>query len=208
MRSFRSPYPRYDVLAKWHSPSWNELTRRVVARRLSQVPDRRFFTEGEWRCLVALCESVLPQPERDDPVPIAPWIDEFLYNNRGRGTRYATMPSLRETWRRGLHPIDAEARRVHGSDFATLDDRKQQALLRAIDQGKVATGAWNGMPPQQFFRNIVLKEVVATYYAHPAAWNEIGFGGPASPRGYVRLDANQRDPWEAAERRPLPETAE
>jgi hypothetical protein len=27
----------------------------------------------------------------------------------------------------------------------------------------------------------------------------MGFGGPASPRGYVRLDADKRDPWEAAE---------
>ena len=35
------------------------------------------------------------------------------------------------------------------------------------------------------------------YYAHPSAWNEIGFGGPASPRGYVRMDFNRRDPWEA-----------
>ena len=33
----------------------------------------------------------------------------------------------------------------------------------------------------------------------PTAWSEIGWGGPASPRGYVRLDFNERDPWEAAE---------
>ena len=36
----------------------------------------------------------------------------------------------------------------------------------------------------------------------PTAWNEIGFGGPASPRGYVRMDFDRRDPWEAAEARP------
>jgi hypothetical protein len=40
---------------------------------------------------------------------------------------------------------------------------------------------------------------VFAYYAHPTAWSEIGWGGPASPRGYVRLDFNERDPWEAAE---------
>ena len=44
--------------------------------------------------------------------------------------------------------------------------------------------------------------VTDAYYAHPTAWNEIGFGGPASPRGYVRLDKNRRDPWEAAEGKP------
>ena len=40
------------------------------------------------------------------------------------------------------------------------------------------------------------------FYSHPTAWNEIGFGGPASPRGYVRLDGDHRDAWEAAEATP------
>ena len=44
--------------------------------------------------------------------------------------------------------------------------------------------------------------MVVAYYAHPAAWNEIGFGGPASPRGYVRMDFDRRDPWEASKRDP------
>ncbi len=47
-----------------------------------------------------------------------------------------------------------------------------------------------------------MAEIPRAYYAHPAAWNEIGFGGPASPRGYVRMDFDQRDPWEAAEAKP------
>ena len=43
---------------------------------------------------------------------------------------------------------------------------------------------------------------VPALYSHPKAWNEIGFGGPASPRGYVRLDGDRPDPWEAAEAEP------
>ena len=42
-------------------------------------------------------------------------------------------------------------------------------------------------------------DIVRAYYAHPTAWSEIGWGGPASPRGYVRMDFDERDPWEAAE---------
>jgi hypothetical protein len=30
----------------------------------------------------------------------------------------------------------------------------------------------------------------------------MGFGGPASPRGYVRMGLDRRDPWEAAESKP------
>jgi hypothetical protein len=47
---------------------------------------------------------------------------------------------------------------------------------------------------------VLLHEAVSVYYAHPAAWSEIGFGGPASPRGYVRIEADRRDSWEAIER--------
>ncbi len=34
------------------------------------------------------------------------------------------------------------------------------------------------------------------FYAHPYAWDEIGFGGPAYPRGYLRLGRGSREPWE------------
>jgi len=37
----------------------------------------------------------------------------------------------------------------------------------------------------------------ATYCTQPAAWSEVGFRGPASPRGYVRHGFDERDPWEA-----------
>ena len=58
------------------------------------------------------------------------------------------------------------------------------------------------MPPAIFFAKRLLPDIVTLYYAHPTAWNEIGFGGPASPRGYVRMDFDRRDPWEAAEAKP------
>jgi hypothetical protein len=43
--------------------------------------------------------------------------------------------------------------------------------------------------------------IIKIYYAHPLAWNEIGYGGPASPRGHVRKWAGGVDPWEAREER-------
>ena len=55
------------------------------------------------------------------------------------------------------------------------------------------------MTSDVFFRTRLAKDIVFAYYAHPTAWSEIGWGGPASPRGYVRMDYDERDPWEAAE---------
>ena len=45
------------------------------------------------------------------------------------------------------------------------------------------------------------------FYSHPWAWNEIGFPGPAYPRGYLNLGVGGREHWEVADavdRHPTP----
>jgi hypothetical protein len=200
MTPFRTPYVDYDVLAKWDTPSWDDQTREVLRKRLTEVPARRFFSDTEWQTLEAVCGRLVPQPERSDPIPIVPWIDEKLHHNWRDGFRYDDMPPLREAWRFGLEGIDHESRRRFGADFRSLVEANQDAVLRAIQAGDVHGEVWARLPAQRFFTTVLLKAVVGEYYAHPAAWSEVGFGGPASPRGYVRLGSNQRDPWEAPER--------
>ena len=46
-----------------------------------------------------------------------------------------------------------------------------------------------------------MEDCVTVYYAHPWAWDEIGFGGPAYPRGYMRLANGLPQPWETEEER-------
>ncbi|HVV94498.1 MAG TPA: gluconate 2-dehydrogenase subunit 3 family protein [Hyphomicrobiales bacterium] len=196
---FRSLYPHYDVLAKRNTPSWNDQTRAVIDVRLGAVPPRRFFTEAEWTTLVALCDRVIPQPERAEPVPITPWIDARLQEGHGSGTRFADLPPGPEAWRHGLAAIDAEAILRFGQRFHRLAAAEQDLILTAIDAGKGRAEAWSSLPGRKFFRHLVLITVAEIYYAHPAAWSEIGFGGPASPRGYLRLGMDRHDPWEAAE---------
>ena len=199
-KKFDTPYPDYDVLAKWETPSWNEQTRKVVARRLHEVPERRFFTLAEWELLEAIVGRLLPQPDRGDhPVPIVPWIDRQLEEDIGEGYRFLDMPPAREAWRLGLAGVEEESVARHSRRFAELAPSLQDQLLRAVQQGEISSGLWERLPSRRFF-TLLLKSVVAIYYSHPLAWSEIGFGGPASPRGYVRLGFDQRDPWEAAER--------
>ena len=197
---FRERFPGYDVLKKSGSPSWNEQTRAVIEKRLAEVPERRFLTETEWVILCAVCARLIPQPDRGEPVPIVPFIDEKLAKNRGDGYRYDGMPPMREAWRQGLRAIDDEARARWRGDFCALPHNQQDAVLRAIQYNDVRSPQWSGLPPKRFFASMLLRAVVSVYYAHPAAWNEIGFGGPASPRGYVRLGFDRRDSWEALER--------
>jgi hypothetical protein len=198
--TFRSPYADYDVLAKWDTPSWDDYTRDVIRKRLTKIPPRRFFSDAEWQTLEAVCERLLQQPDRSDPIPVVPWIDEKLHHDWRDGFRYDDMPPLREAWRLGLEGLNQESHRRFGGDFRSLAGPEQDAVLRVVQTGDVKSEAWTRLPSRRFFTTVLLKEVVGEYYAHPAAWSEVGFGGPASPRGYVRLGANQRDPWEAQAR--------
>lgn len=199
MTGFRTPYLTYDVLDKWDSPSWNDQTRRAVRERLDEVPKRRFLSAEQWSLLGAIVARLIPQPDREEPVPIVPWIDDMLHRNAGPGYRYADMPPLQDAWRKGLDAIAAEARNAHGKCFEELSPDEQDALLTDVQHNRVESRYWGDLPAGGFFLHELLKQTVGIYYSHPSAWSEIGYGGPASPRGYARLGFDERDPWEAEE---------
>jgi hypothetical protein len=197
-------YPGYDVMRKRDSVSWNDKTRAVIDQRLAQAADDRgLLSESRWNTLAALCECILPQgPRQRKAIPLAAVIAGKIGKDASEGYRDARLPSFREAWERGLDALQDEARRRHGVDFIALIDDQHRALLRDIAAGATTSPLWGDMPAEQFFAKRVLHDLVSAYYAFPAAWNEIGFGGPASPRGYVRLGFDRHDPWEAAEAKP------
>lgn len=197
-------YPGYDVLAKRNSPSWNEQTRRVIDERLAIDPDRHdFFTDEEWPTVRALCRRIVPQPaDRPHPAPLAAMLDRRLHLDEGDGYRDTRLPRQRDAWRRAIAAFDAESQSRYGGRFHEVAPERQDAILSAAQAGEARSPAWGDMSPKLFFAERLLHDVVSAYYAHPVSWNEIGFGGPASPRGYVRMNFDRRDPWEAAEAPP------
>jgi hypothetical protein len=198
----RDRYPGYDVLNKRHTPSWNEVTRRVIDQRLSISREPSFFTQDEWLTIIAICDRIVPQPKDRPPIPVAALVDDKMAKNRTDGYRHHRLPNMQEAWRRGLRALDQEAQARHGGRFHTISVAEQNALLQQMQKGALDNPAWDGMPCKVFFSERMAHDIVAAYYAHPTAWNEIGFGGPASPRGYVRMGFDKRDPWEAAEEKP------
>ncbi len=192
-------YPGYDVLTKRWTKSWNEVTRQVIDRRLAVSREPRFFSATEWQTLNAVCDRILPQPKDRPPVPLAAYVDQKMADGMLDGYRYVQLPPQGEAWQRGLAALDAAAQEAHGSPFHTLPVEQQDGLLRRMQKGDLIGGAWDGMPCKLFFEHRVIPDITHAYYAHPVAWNEIGFGGPASPRGYVRMGLDRRDPWEAVE---------
>jgi hypothetical protein len=201
MPEHRAPvYEGYDVLAKWDSPSFDAVTREVLHRRLAAPPPPRFFTPEEFATLEAACARLLATA-RGEP-PLANWIDADLAEGRTEGFRHPEMPPIQEAWRLGLRGLDAQARRTHGHAFVDLEGAQQDETLRSLQRGQVDPSHFERVPAAHFFTHLLLKAAASHFYAQPAAWNEIGFGGPASPRGYVRIGLDRRDPWEAPLRHP------
>ena len=194
-------YPGYDVLAKRNTLSWNDQTRRVIDQRLAVPGDPRFFTEDEFATVAAIAARLVPRRDGQKAIPVAALVDQKLCIGRSDGYRQAGMPRQGDAWRLGLQALDAEARRAFGVRFRDLSAAEQDGLLKQMQSGELHDPAWGEMPAATFFSHRMAHDIVLACFSHPAAWSDIGWGGPASPRGYVRMDFDQRDPWEAVERR-------
>lgn len=197
--TFYTRYRGYNVLDKWSSPDWDDQTREVVRRRLEEIPRIRFFTSEEAELLEAVAERIVPQPDRGqaEKIPIVPWIDEKLYEDKRDGYRYEEMPPQQEAWRFGLRGINETAHALFEKEFVDLDPLSQDVVLTHVERGDPPGAAWKLLPASRFFKDVLCITIVKIYYAHPLAWNEIGYNGPSSPRGHVRKWQGGVDPWEA-----------
>jgi hypothetical protein len=192
-------YPGYDVLAKRNTPSWNDATRRAIDARLAVPREPRFFTAEEYATVEALAARITPSPPGRTPAPVAALVDAKLHQGHTDGYREPGMPRDGDAWRQGLRALDAEARRAYGTPFRALSAGEQDALLAKMQEGDLHDPSWGTMSPRSFFTKRMAHDIVFACFAWPDAWSAVGWGGPASPRGYVRMGFDERDPWEAAE---------
>lgn len=192
-------YPDADIMAQ--RGHWDDATRQVVLDRVHNVPSFRHFEPRPRATLEALCARVIPQAHRppDRRVPIAPWIDQRCAQRTIEGFRFDDMPPNPVAWDWGLDGLDQTARALFGDDFVALDAPRQDQVLQTIRQGNPPGEVWQRMPARRWWIYVALRQIVGVYYAHPYAWDEIGFGGPAYPRGYFALNHGAPEPWEPRE---------
>lgn len=205
-------YPDYDVLAE--QDHWDEVTRDVVLERVHDVPALRFFDAAEVETLTAFADVVLAQ-DSEPRIPALAFVDEKLFTGGRDGYRYFDMPDDDEVWRAVARGLDDEARRRGADRFALLgvDDRLE--VCHRFSKGELYGGAWGTLNVSRAW-SLVLRYLTQAFYAHPWSWNEIGFGGPAYPRGYSRfgsphLRGAEREEWEGKEayvRDPVRDTKE
>jgi hypothetical protein len=196
-------YPGYSTLSQ--SKFWDAATRNMINSRVESPPPMRFFNEEQWKFWTEVFDHVIPQTDRtpDRRIPIVAPLDQRLFENRTVGYRFEDMPHDRQVYRSlGIHAINGEAQARYVDDFLALDHLAQEIVLRAIHDGRPIAGKdiWAHMSVHRFWQ-LLMSDAIEAYYAHPWAWDEIGYGGPAYPRAYTRLERGEPEPWEVEEER-------
>jgi hypothetical protein len=163
-------YPDFDVMR--HAPHWDAVTRELLEQRVAKPPSCRFFDEREQLTLGALFDEILAQ-DREPRVPVLQMVDAKLHARQFDGFRYAQLPDDDQTMR-------IIARRLEG--LAELDPEQRHARVKAFADGELE---WEEIDSKLAWK-VASRLAVSAFYSHPWAFNEIGFRGPAYPRGYMR----------------------
>jgi hypothetical protein len=195
-------YPGFSTLKQ--KSFWDDTTRALVERRVKDRSERRYFSAEAWNFWTAVFAHLIPQTDRttERQIPIVSVLDDRLADNRTVGYRYESMPPDRVVYGIGIEAIDREAEHRCGGKFLVVPFLEQDLVLKAIHDGKPAAAPeiWKSMSVHRFWQ-MIMGDAIDAYYAHPWAWDEIGFGGPAYPRAYTRLERGEPEPWEVEEER-------
>ncbi|ART70056.1 hypothetical protein BTO20_17055 [Mycobacterium dioxanotrophicus] len=193
----RGRFPDFDVLTQ--ADKWDQVTAGVVLGRLALPTTLSFFTVEEMAIAQPLLDLLLAQD--DDPkVPVLELIDSRLAAGETDGWHYDDMPADGQAWRDSLAALDGDARDHYGAGYGDLGTGKQARLLQDVQDLADAAEHWHGRPAGHVW-SLWTRYACTAFYSHPWAWNEMGFSGPAYPRGYLNPGVNALERYEVADHR-------
>lgn len=193
----RGRFPGFDVLSQVHQ--WDQRTTDVVLERLAPPGAPMFFTADEVRVAEPLLDLLLAQ-DAEPRVPVLTLIDARLAAGETDGWHYDDMPGDAAAWRESLAALDADAGEWHGTGYGNLDTARQARLVQDVQDLADAGGRWHDRPARHVW-SLWTRYACTAFYSHPWAWNEIGFPGPAYPRGYLNPGINARESFEMPDHR-------
>ena len=195
----RGRFPGFDVLDQAHV--WDDVTAGVVLGRLALPGTLAFFTPAEVAVARPLLDLLLAQ-DGEPRIPVLELIDARLAIGETDGWHYDDLPEDGTAWRATLALLDEDAHRQFEDAFAEVTPGEQAQLVQAVQQLSQGGDPWHGLPAPRVW-SLWTRYACTAFYSHPWAWNEIGFGGPAYPRGYLNPGIDAREKWEVADHNDL-----
>ena len=200
MSGQRQRFPGFDVLGQ--SRHWDPVTAGAVTARTGPPAPLKFFAAAEQASAGAMLNLLTGQ--RDDPrIPVLEMVDTRLAAGETDGWRYADMPEDGQAWRDTLAYLDADADARCGTTFAAAPEKDQAALIQSVLDGD----DWHGLPAAHVW-SLWTRYACTALYSHPSAWDEIGFPGPAYPRGYKNIGVGRLESFEVPDARPAEDPVE
>ncbi|MEO7521345.1 MAG: gluconate 2-dehydrogenase subunit 3 family protein [Gemmatimonas sp.] len=186
-------YPPGTVRALLNGPHVSAATRDALTARLAEAPivAPRFLDAASFATLRAVCARLVPDCVALD-VDVAGMIDTRLAGGAGNGWRYDAMPSDEDACRLGIRGVDEHAQLTFAQSFASLDDARQDTVLRDVQHALVRGGVWEQMPATRFFEEL-LAEAVECFYSHPLAQESIGYAGMADLPSWTMIGLDARE---------------
>jgi hypothetical protein len=192
----RDRFPGFDVMGQ--AGHWDQVTRDLVTSRLAPRPGTEFFSQSETGCATALLNLLTGQ--QDEPrIPVLEMVDSRLAAGETDGWRYGDMPEDGQAWRDTVGYLDEDSRASCGLPFAEAPEKDQLAVIQAVQD--LGSNDWHGLNAAHVW-SLWTRYACTALYAHPFAWNEIGFSGPAYPRGYKNAGVDKLEPYEVRDARP------
>lgn len=184
--SFTEPRPDAEYAALIASDRVSDATRAALQARLDP-PSAALISAAHHAMLRAVLDRVLPQPP-GVAIDLATRIASQW--SMGDGWRFDALPPDAEAYAAALDALDAAARRRHGAGLVDLDAGAMDALLEALEAGKLDEGT-----PLRLWFGDLRGDAAKAFIAHPVGMQRIGYDGFAyEPHGFPRPDTVEA--WE------------
>jgi gluconate 2-dehydrogenase gamma chain len=114
----------------------------------AERPGYYFFTEEEARCLIAICEQIIPADE--DPgatdAGVIHYIDKQMVNY---------FKDLQDLYRNGLAAIQTSCLSEYNRGFEELNFSEQNSFLKKLEKSGFEGEEWEGLNQSGFFKMII-----------------------------------------------------
>lgn len=127
---------------------------------VSRTGPRNFFTPEEARCLIALCEQIIP---RDDygggatEAGVIDYIDKQLV---------AVFDYDQAIYQMGISAIQSSSLQINNKRFEELDFDTQTEFLIACEAGNLPEEHWQGLDQSRFFQ-LLIRHTMQGFYGPP-----------------------------------------
>lgn len=193
MENFKSYYSEFDVMNE--KEHWDPHTAEIVEKRLH--PNKlSVLRQEEASTLFELCAGLLAEKRNPILSYVIYHFDSTLKSDIGEAQRKKNVPKQKDLILTGLQLLNNYTEGQFNKVFSSLEDEVKKDVIGQMINGSLKLQEGTVFPTKEFIMKI-LDIAASSYYSHPTVWSEIGYAGPAYPRGYVRSELGLTDPWEA-----------